>query len=194
MTSVPVAGFGWTPGRAHLSKNSRSFEMTFDLTPKKASPHNNCWSHSPQPNNDPSLECSICTKTFHTATSLQRHSRTHTTEKPYKCDFCNKSFRRADVCREHMRIHTGVRPYTCDMCGLGFKQHNHYKTHLRTKHQNVNRSMMLNSGQHGTGSPQKTGNLGESLRTEFSKKGGEVPSQIGNSHDKDGYKLARCQK
>ena len=48
--------------------------------------------------------------------SFQRHSRTHTGDKPYKCDIYGQMFSQNGDLQRHIRIHTGDKPYKCDIC------------------------------------------------------------------------------
>ena len=48
-------------------------------------------------------ECDVCEKSFTTSSSLKRHMRIHTNEKPYECDVCEKSFTTSSNLKRHKR-------------------------------------------------------------------------------------------
>ena len=45
--------------------------------------------------------CNLCQQSFSHKTSLRRHCRTHTGEKPYKCTICDESFLRLEELKLH---------------------------------------------------------------------------------------------
>ncbi len=55
-------------------------------------------------------QCHVCPWIFNSATSLQKHTKTHTAPKPYKCQQCPKQFISKSGLNNHHRQHTGERP------------------------------------------------------------------------------------
>ena len=62
------------------------------------------------------FECDVCGREFTRQSSVNRHMRTHTGERPYERDVCHKTFTRNHLLVAHKRTHTDERPYGCDVC------------------------------------------------------------------------------
>ncbi|XP_068111964.1 uncharacterized protein [Hyperolius riggenbachi] len=78
-----------------------------------------------------SYSCPTCGKCFTWKSSIVRHERTHTGEKPYACTVCGKCFGKKSILVLHERTHTGEKPYTCSECGNSFGLKAHLVRHVR---------------------------------------------------------------
>ena len=75
------------------------------------------------------LSCDICHKRFGRKGDLQRHTVTHTGEKPFSCSICHERFsRKSSMDRHKLRSHAthstddnGMKWHTCQVCNKGFR-------------------------------------------------------------------------
>ena len=88
-------------------------------------------------------KCPYCERKFPWSSSLIRHIRTHTGQKPYLCDVCNYPFTTKSNCDRHLlRKHPdsvaamgGYRPYRCSKCpNAAFTSNEALRRHEMIKH------------------------------------------------------------
>ncbi|XP_039439786.1 zinc finger protein 431-like isoform X1 [Culex pipiens pallens] len=76
-------------------------------------------------------DCTVCIKTYKTATALRTHMREHTEGKRFECEFCSKTFSRKDQMVIHRRLHTGERPFSCPVCSKRFSDDGTFSKHKK---------------------------------------------------------------
>ncbi|PHH92714.1 hypothetical protein CDD83_5737 [Cordyceps sp. RAO-2017] len=63
-------------------------------------------------------KCNVCGRHFARSEHLNRHSLTHTKEKPFSCSICGRCFPRADVQNLHMRTCRNAYDFSASETGL----------------------------------------------------------------------------
>jgi len=77
-------------------------------------------------------KCQFCGVGIANLSSLQRHERTHTNEKPFPCPECSRSFRsKIELDDHHRDKHTNERPFVCETCGKKFAVRRLWASHTR---------------------------------------------------------------
>ncbi|KAG5201718.1 hypothetical protein MJG53_011871 [Ovis ammon polii x Ovis aries] len=104
------------PGQAHLEKPSTTKNQKKAKEVKRT------------------FHCSFCKFTSSRVSSLNRHVKIHSTEKPHVCHLCLKAFRTVTLLRNHVNTHTGTRPHKCADCDMAFVTSGELVRHRRYKH------------------------------------------------------------
>ena len=79
--------------------------------------------------NQNSLQCHICTKSFVSRANVKRHLETH--KRRFKCNRCGDIFKTMLDLKVHRHVHAHEKPFKCDFCGVGFKAKGNLKEHRR---------------------------------------------------------------
>ena len=62
------------------------------------------------------IECNQCDYVASDRSTLVRHTRTHTGEKPYQCELCQKRFSTKSNLNRHILTHKDIRRLQCELC------------------------------------------------------------------------------
>lgn len=84
--------------------------------------------------------CEICGSSFQALATLKdHHNFVHSDERNFKCSECNKRFKNNSSLARHLRIHSDNRPYQCH-CGTSYKRLSHLKRHMSSAHNEILKS------------------------------------------------------
>ena len=80
---------------------------------------------------EPSLECTVCQKGFHSQSALDIHRRVHTRETPHVCPTCGDIFTSVYNLRHHeSSVHRREKSFKCDICEASFCRNVTIEAHL----------------------------------------------------------------
>ncbi|CAF1165881.1 unnamed protein product, partial [Didymodactylos carnosus] len=85
-------------------------------------------------NRDTKHMCPYCNYCTGKKYLLQRHLKSHSTERPHKCTYCSNAFKTTSQLQNHVNTHLGIKPFQCKFCDYKFTTSGELIRHVRYKH------------------------------------------------------------
>ena len=91
--------------------------------------------------------CRLCPAVYPNLRALKGHNKEHLGKAPYSCNVgsCIYSSNDKSTLTRHMRTHTGEKPFECKLCNYGFTTKANCERHLKNKHGKTSRDAIKNS-------------------------------------------------
>ena len=91
--------------------------------------------------------CRLCPAVYPNLRALKGHNKEHLGKPPYICNVgaCTYSSNDKSTLTRHMRTHTGEKPFECKLCNYGFTTKANCERHLKNKHGKTSREAIRTS-------------------------------------------------
>lgn len=80
------------------------------------------------------ITCDYCSYTTNKMHLLERHIKSHSTDRPHVCQICNRHFKTQVALHNHVNTHTGTKPHRCKECRASFTTSGELIRHVRYRH------------------------------------------------------------
>jgi len=104
LASLPTQSYAWLNGMAGGAPPNTPSNMV-DKDQRERTPLGGIKTGEIGPNGKPAVECEECGKTLADPSSLYRHRKIHTGDKPHKCPYCEKRFIQRYNMKQHIKTH-----------------------------------------------------------------------------------------
>ena len=136
LSQAGTSGFSEAGTSSRDSMRKKTSKYLCDVCGKDLKYASSLKRHQRKHTGEKPYQCETCGNTFSRACNLKKHQRTHTGEKPYQCETCGNTFAQASTLKNHQRTHTGEKPYQCETCDKTFAQAYDLKRHQKSQHKN----------------------------------------------------------
>ena len=91
--------------------------------------------------------CRLCPAVYPNLRALKGHNKEHMHKPPYVCNVgeCTYSSNDKSTLARHMRTHTGEKPFECTICNFGFTTKANCERHVKNKHGKNTREEVVES-------------------------------------------------
>jgi len=104
LASLPTQSYAWLNSMAGGAPPNTPSNMV-ERDTRERTPLGGIKTGEIGPNGKPAVECEECGKTLADPSSLYRHRKIHTGDKPHKCPYCDKRFIQRYNMKQHIKTH-----------------------------------------------------------------------------------------
>ena len=132
--------------------------------------------------------CRLCDAVFPNLRALKGHNKEHMDRPPYICNVgtCAYSSNDKSTLARHMRTHTGEKPFECTICNFGFTTKANCERHVKNKHNKASREEVRDSILIHESTEESEKNLNTSMTESNDSREEDVASPIKRRRNESG--------